>query len=337
MDSSFIVHHSSFKKIMASKNKTSRFQNFLSKLKAISARDIVQGVEGGFARIRKVIQKSRSTFYRLVVLNNDTLEQVGTYRLSIMNFYVALSSLVVGFTILGICLIVFTPMKKLIPGYGGIGSERTVFELSQQVEKLEKQVKEQQTYVDNVRKLLTGKVERESDMPRNTTAVVDSNINVEPSAEELQVRAGGITTTNNNLSEAKAISVSNRNDRLESMYLSSPLSGQVSLGFDLNKKHYGIDIIAPKNTPIKAVADGFVISSDWTLETGNTIAVQHANNVVSFYKHNSSLLKKSGDMVKSSEAIAIIGNTGELTSGPHLHFELWKDGKSVNPSEYIRF
>jgi murein DD-endopeptidase MepM/ murein hydrolase activator NlpD len=318
-------------------NKTSRFRNFFSKLRRVSARDIVQGVEGGFSRFRKVIQKSRNTFYRLVVLNNDTLEQVGTYRLSIMNFYVALSSLVVGFTILGICLIVFTPMKRLIPGYGGVGSERTVFDMAQQVEKLEKQVKEQQNYMDNVRKMITGNVQRESDIPRNTTAVVDSNINVEPSAEELQVRAGGITPTNNNLNEAKAINVSNRNDRLESMFLSSPLSGQVSLGFDLNKKHYGIDIIAPKNTPIKAVADGFVISSDWTLETGNTIAIQHGNNVVSFYKHNSALLKKSGDKVKSSEAIAIIGNTGEQTSGPHLHFELWKDGKPVNASEYIRF
>jgi murein DD-endopeptidase MepM/ murein hydrolase activator NlpD len=321
---------------MATEKKIGFIKNSLSKLRGISARDIVQGVEGRFARFRKLIQKSRNTFYRLVILNNDTLEQVGTYRLSIMNFYVAMSSLIVGFTILGICLIVFTPMKRLIPGYGGFGSERTVFELSQQVEKLERQVKEQETYMINVRRLITADVQKESDIPRNTTAVLDSNINVEPSAEELQVRAGGITT-NNNLNEAKAINVSNRNDRLESMFLSSPISGQVTLGFDLNKKHYGIDIIAPKNTPIKAVADGFVISSDWTLETGNTIAIQHSNNVVSFYKHNSSLLKKSGDKVKSGEAIAIIGNTGEQTSGPHLHFELWKDGKPVNASEYVRF
>ena len=321
---------------MAVKNKANRFKNIVSKLRGLSARDIVQGIEGSFARFRKVIQKSRNTFYRLVILNNDTLEQVGTYRLSVMNFYVALSSLIVGFTILGICLTVFTPLKKIIPGYGGVSSERTVFELSQQVEKLEKQVREQQTYADNVRKLLMGDVQRESDIPKNTTAVVDSNINVDPSPEELQVRAGGITT-NNNAGENKTLNVSNRNDRLESMFLSSPLSGQVSLGFDLIKKHYGIDIIAPKNTPIKAAADGFVISSDWTLETGNTIAIQHLNNVVSFYKHNSSLLKKVGDKVKSGEAIAIIGNTGEQTSGPHLHFELWKDGKSVNPSEYIRF
>jgi murein DD-endopeptidase MepM/ murein hydrolase activator NlpD len=322
---------------MAIEKKSNFIQNAFSKLRGISARDIVQGTEAAFARFRKVIQKSRNTFYRLVILNNDTLEQVGTYRLSVMNFYAAMSSLVVGFTILGICLIVFTPMKRLIPGYGGTGSERTVFDLSLQVEKLEKQVKEQQNYMDNVRKMITGNVQRESDIPRNTTAVVDSNINVEPSAEELQVRAGGISTANNNAGEAKAINVSIRNDRLESMYLTSPINGQVSLGFDLNKKHYGIDLIAPKNTPIKAAADGFVISSDWTLETGNTIALQHANNVVSFYKHNSSLLKKVGDKVTSGEAIAIIGNTGEQANGPHLHFELWKDGKPVNASEYIRF
>ena len=92
----------------------------------------------------------------------------------------------------------------------------------------------------------------------------------------------------------------------------------------------------PKSTA-STVADGFVIASDWTLETGNTIAIQHDNNVVSFYKHNANLLKKVGDRVKLAEAIAIIGNTGENTSGPHLHFELWKGGKPVNPQEYIRF
>ena len=187
-------------------------------------------------------------------------------------------------------------------------------------------------------------VETQADMPKekNVTAK-DSNINVDPSDAEMQVRAGGNSpfegdeTKNDKESENKAIKVIGRNDRLESMYLIAPLSGSISKSFSFSEKHYGTDLIAPKNTPVKAVADGFVISSDWTLETGNTIAIQHANNVVSFYKHNAILLKKVGDKVKSGEAIAIIGNTGEQTSGPHLHFELWKDGKSVNSQEYIRF
>ena len=95
--------------------------------------------------------------------------------------------------------------------------------------------------------------------------------------------------------------------------------------------------MAPKNTPIKASLDGFVIQSDWTMDSGNTIGVQHDNNVITFYKHNSSNLKKTGDKVKAGEAIAIIGNSGELTDGPHLHFEIWYQGKPMNPSDFIEF
>lgn len=329
---------------MATDNKVNTLSKFLSRLRGISASDIVQSIEAGFDRFKKFIEKSRHTFYRLVVLNHDTFEEVGSYKLSLMNLYVAVSSLLVGFTILVASLIVFTPIKRFIPGYGGVGSQRDVFNLVERVDSLERALAAHQIYATNVRKMLMADVEKESDIPKNkNVGVTDSIINVDPSEAEMQIRAGGTSpfedteTAADNNADNKAIRVIGRNDRLESMYLIAPLSGSISKGYSLADKHYGTDLIAPKNTPIKAVADGFVISSDWTLETGNTIAVQHANNVVSFYKHNATLLKKVGDKVKSGEAIAIIGNTGEQTSGPHLHFELWKDGKSVNSQEYIRF
>ncbi len=327
---------------MTIENKSNRFSKFFSRLRGITARDIVQGIENGFDNFKKFIEKSKHTFYRLVVLNNDTFEEVGSYKLSLMNLYVLISSLLVGFTILVLSLVVFTPLKRLIPGYGGMGSQRDMFELVDRVDSLERVLTAQQTYATNVRKLLTADVEKESDVVREkVTAVVDSNINVDPSEAEMVIRAGGsspfVGDSGDKNIENKAIKAIGQSDRLESMYLISPLSGSISKSFSLKEKHYGTDLVAPKNTPIKAVADGFVISSDWTLETGNTIAVQHANNVVSFYKHNSSLLKKVGDKVNSGEAIAILGNTGEQSNGPHLHFELWKDGKAVNAQEYIRF
>jgi Peptidase family M23 len=327
---------------MAIENKSNRFSKFFSRLRGITARDIVQGIENGFDNFKKFIEKSKHTFYRLVVLNNDTFEEVGSYKLSLMNLYVLISSLLVGFTILVLSLVVFTPLKRLIPGYGGMGSQRDMFELVDRVDSLERVLTAQQTYATNVRKLLTADVEKESDVVKEkVTAVVDSNINVDPSEAEMVIRAGGsspfVGDSGDKNIENKAIKAIGQSDRLESMYLISPLSGSISKSFSLKEKHYGTDLVAPKNTPIKAVADGFVISSDWTLETGNTIAVQHANNVVSFYKHNSSLLKKVGDKVNSGEAIAILGNTGEQSNGPHLHFELWKDGKAVNAQEYIRF
>lgn len=328
---------------MANEIKTNRLSKLLNQIKMLSARDIVQAIESKYGQFKAFIEKSKHTFYRLVILNHETFEEVGSYKLSLMNMYVAISSLLVGFTILVTSIIVFTPLKRFIPGYGGIGSQRDMFELVDRVDSLERALTAHQKYANSVRRLLTADVERESDIPRqNSLAVADSNINVDPSEEEVQVRTGvnfGGDTDNpdSNISGTKSINSLGRNNRLESMYLVAPLTGSISKSFSIADKHYGTDLVAPKNTPVKAVSDGFIISSDWTLETGNTIAIQHANNVVSFYKHNSVLLKKAGDKVKAGEAIAIIGNTGEQSNGPHLHFELWKDGRAVNAQDYIRF
>lgn len=330
---------------MTTENKPNRFAMFFERLKHFSARDVVHGIENAWQRLVSLIEKARETYYRLVILNNETFEEVNSFKLSVFNFYVAFSSLFVGFTALGMALIVFTPLKKIIPGYGGYGSERAVFELYERVDSLEHAVKAYEAYTSNFRKMLVADVQTEKDVPKDkqtTPSVSDSNVNVEPSEFEMKIRTGGGDpfddgSVGNSPNGEKAIRVLSRNDRLESMYLQSPVAGTMSLTFSLEKKHYGVDITAPKNTPIKSISDGFVILCDWTLETGNTIAVQHTNNLISFYKHNSSLLKKVGDKVKTGEAIAIVGNTGEQTSGPHLHFELWKDGKPLNPQEYIRF
>ena len=131
--------------------------------------------------------------------------------------------------------------------------------------------------------------------------------------------------------------VKGNNRPLAQLYFIPPVSGEISAGFMIDENHYGVDVLAPKNTPVKAVMDGYVISSDWTLETGNTIGIQHDNKMISFYKHNSQLLKSTGDQVRAGEAVAIIGNSGTLSDGPHLHFELWYDGKPLNPEDYIKF
>ena len=134
------------------------------------------------------------------------------------------------------------------------------------------------------------------------------------------------------------INSSNSSTRIAELYFTPPLrGGYITAEFQPSKKHYGIDITAPKNTPIQSAMDGTVIISDWTLETGNIIGIQHKNNLVSFYKHNSVLLKKVGSFVKAGEAVAIIGNTGQLSDGPHLHFEIWHNSQPVNPTNYINF
>lgn len=318
-----------------------RIKIFFERLRHFSARDMVQGIENVWQRFRNFLEKAQHTYYRFVVLNNDTFEEVGSYRLSLMNVYVLISSLLVGLTIFGIFLVIFTPLKNLVPGYKGYGNDRAIFDLTERIDSLERSMNAHENYIKNFRKMLTNGAETEKDFPRDTSKLLkDSTNDMPPSEAEMILRAGvtsGDFDTSVVANGSKSLNTLGRNERLESIFLIAPINGTISLGFQPDKKHYGIDIIAPKNTPVKATADGFVISSDWTLETGNTIAIQHANNVVSFYKHNATLLKKTGDRVKSGEAIAIIGNTGEQTTGPHLHFELWKDGKPLNPAEYIRF
>ena len=124
---------------------------------------------------------------------------------------------------------------------------------------------------------------------------------------------------------------------IAAFFFFTPLKGLVTASFDPGKEHYGVDVAAAKNEAVKACLEGTVIIATWTSETGHVIQVQHGNNLVSVYKHNSVLLKKSGDRVNAGEAIAIIGESGELSSGPHLHFELWYEGKPVDPSEFMTF
>jgi len=122
---------------------------------------------------------------------------------------------------------------------------------------------------------------------------------------------------------------------LEDEYLIPPIRGTVSKSFSLIENHFGVDILAPENSAVQCILDGLVIESDWTLEGGNTIMIQHAHNLISVYKHNSALLKKKGDLVKTGEALAVIGNTGLHSDGPHVHFELWYNGEPIDPEAYI--
>lgn len=295
-------------------------------------------------RGRKFIEKSREN-YRLIVMNNETFEEVGSYQLSPLNIYMAICGVIAIVAFLVFLLIVATPIKRYIPGYGNIQEHKEALRLTAELNAIKEDLSAQEAYTENIRKILVGDiVEVESQVAAIDTNVTedmpDSLLNVERIREDellrkeielneqLQNRQTSITggpAMNNQIS-------------LEQLYFIPPISGgTISEPYGPDNKHYGIDVMAPKNTPVKAIMDGFVFTSDWTLETGNTIGIQHANNLISFYKHNSVLLKESGNQVKAGEAIAIIGNTGTLSSGPHLHFELWHNGKAVNPENFIIF
>lgn len=294
---------------------------------------------------RKLMDKLRDQ-YRLVIMNDDTFEEVTSLKLTPLSVYVFISSLVVGTAILVTTLIVMTPLKRYIPGYGDMNREMEVAELTEKKEALEKEVAAQGTMIRNIQKLMTGDladISKEEAMkqgkPESTLLDSIPEADIERIPEDAQMRAA--VATGSFTAPPAAADVPNnpisRDVPLEQMYFVPPVTGDITSGFDLSRSHFGIDIGAPTNTAIKSAANGVVISAGYTVETGYSIAVQHQNNVVTMYKHNSVLLKREGSNVKAGEAIAIIGNTGESSSGPHLHFELWYRGRAVDPKDYIHF
>ncbi len=309
----------------------------------ITAKEVVEFFERAAARTRQIIEKAKHTYYRITIMNNDTFEEMGAYRLSLMNVYVWTSSILVGLTLLVSAAIVLTPLKKYLPGYGG-ASGRAIYALSDQLDALERKTKAQDTYNKQFKKLLVGEVESIDKVPMDFDKIPDSLMEIDPSESEFALRkkvsAGSFFPKDSKDTPAAgqlAGFIAQDKGDSKPIVFNTPVNGTISLEFGLNQKHFGVDIVAPKNTPVTAAADGFVVMSDWTQETGNTICIQHVNNMVTFYKHNDKNLKKVGDKVKVGEPIAVIGNTGEQTSGPHLHFELWQNGVPMNPKLYIKF
>ncbi len=277
--------------------------------------------------------------YRLVIMNNETFEEKGSYKLTLLNVYIVISTILVVFFVIVFCLVAYTPLRKYVPGYGDGNVDKKVLTLTQELETLEKEFNAQKAYADNFRKMLVGDVTTEEDIDQNIEpASPDSNLTISPSEDEQSLRKEiDLKDVGDAAKLGRATNLNARDVPLEQLFFLPPISGEISAEFMPDKKHYGVDILAPKNTAIKAVMDGYVFISDWTVETGNTIGIQHSNNIITFYKHNSALLKKTGSFVKAGEAVAIIGNTGTLSSGPHLHFELWHRGKPINPTAFIKF
>ncbi len=262
--------------------------------------------------------------YKLVLLKEETLEEVGSYRLSLLNVYLLVSTILVITAVIVVAIVFFTPIKRLVPGFADITKNREYMGLYNDIKDLEKQVEAQQVYISRFRAMVTG--DSTAGIVALSPAAQEILNNMPEQSDDSRLNTPG-TQAKSNLSSAD----------IDFLYIVTPITGTVSKAFAPSIEHYGIDIVAPKNTPVKAILDGYIITSDWTLETGNTIGIQHANDMVSFYKHNARNLKRLGSFVKAGEAVAIIGNTGELSSGPHLHFELWMEGKPVDPAQFIDF
>lgn len=270
--------------------------------------------------------------YRLVILNEDTFEERFAIKLTRLNVFVivALSTiLLITGTIL---LIAFTSLREYIPGYSSTALKKQATELNYKTDSLQQVIHMNERYFESIKKVLTGDVKT---VEFNKDSIIEAankdlnDINLTPSKEDSLLREKVDKEDKYNLFES-AISASN-------FVLFPPVNGTISEEYNVKDKHYAVDIVVAKDTPVKATADGTVIFAEWTAETGYVVIIEHTYELISVYKHNASITKQQGDLVKAGEVIAMAGNTGQFTTGPHLHFELWNRGYPVNPTNFIDF
>lgn len=281
---------------------------------------------------RKEIKRKLLHKYRLVILNESTFEEKISFKLSRLNVFVTGSLCIIGLIGLTTLLIAFTPLREYIPGYSSTKLKKQASDLTYKTDSLVLTLGNTNRYLENIRMVLRGDIENSEtnlDSIREQFELDPSSIDLTPIREDSMLRAEVELEDKYNLFE--------RDTGSAGLVLFPPISGVVSNTYDAGKKHYAVDVTAPINTPIKSVANGTVIFSEWTADTGYVIIIEHAEGLLSVYKHNGSLSKEQGDIVRAGEVIASVGNTGELTTGPHLHFELWSEGDSVNPLNYIDF
>lgn len=275
-----------------------------------------------------------TSIYRLTVMNDFTFEEKISVKLSPLGLSVLIGSIVI-FLIIGVTsLIAFTPLREYIPGYADVNVDRKVRTLLNKADSLERDADLKTKYITNINMIISGKDTSNLEMLKKDTAARYEHIRIRPSAEDSVLRKQ--IESQDRYSLTFNTGKFPRSD-IADFFFFTPIKGIITNSFNAKEEHFGVDIAAPENEAIKAVLDGTVTISAWTSETGYIIQIQHENNLISVYKHNSTLLKKTGQSVKAGEVIAIIGNSGEVSTGPHLHFELWYNGNPVDPQEYMIF
>lgn len=269
--------------------------------------------------------------YKLTITNENTLEEVVGIRVSKLNgLSVLLSALGVLFLITG-SIVAFTPLRNYLPGYMNSEVRSQVVENALRVDSLQQLVDRQNLYIMNIQDIFSGKVSVDTVHSIDSLTNMRHDSLMEHTKREEEFRRQYEETEKYNLTTITS------QPEVDGLIFYRPTRGMISGHFDADKKHYGTDIAANPNESVLATLDGTVILSTYTADTGYLIQVQHNQDFISVYKHCGSLLKKAGDKVQGGEAIALVGNSGTLTTGPHLHFELWHKGRAVNPEKYIVF
>ena len=281
---------------------------------------------------KKKLKKKLLHKYRLVVLNEDTFEERLAFKLTRLNVFVLGSLSAIFLVAITTVFIAFTPIREYIPGYSSSALQQQALELDFRTDSLLKVININDTYISSVKSVLRGEVSAvviNKDSIFKAAQADTEILNLNPSKADSILRAKVNNEDKYNLFDS-ATTVSD-------FVFFPPVNGPISSEFNANEKHFAVDIVIPKNTPVKATADGRVLFASWTSDASYVIIIDHGDELISVYKHNSSLTKTQGDFVKAREVIAISGSSGELSTGPHLHFELWNNGIPLNPTTFIDF
>lgn len=280
---------------------------------------------------KKLLKKLRHK-YRIVLLRDDTFKEVGYIRLNRLNV-ISISGLLLILLIAAFwSLTAYTPLRELIPGYPNAHVRNNIIRNNIRLDSLQKEINYRDQYFNNINKIIAG--ERPEDFMNEIKIPTDD------SPEFARSSADSILRHDVDLAEKLSlpnISQQQSDLKIDKLHFFAPVRGMVTNSFNPLSNHFGTDVVAGPNEVVKATLDGTVIMAAWTLETGHVIQIQHTNNLISVYKHNAELLQKVGMKVKAGDAIAIIGNSGELTTGPHLHFEIWQNGAPLNPEDLVVF
>lgn len=269
--------------------------------------------------------------YRIVLMNDDTLEEKSIFKFTRLDLYLIGFTIILILSLLIIAAIVFTPIKQYVLGYSEVHMQRKLIKQDLAVDSLQEMVANQQLLLLNIKRVIAGDID--TTVPLGFTAQKYDTINIDKRSKyDSLFRKKMASQERVNLKTQQS---DNKKGSVVNYHFFLPIKGIVTNEFSHEVDHFGVDIVAPENTIVKATRDGTIILASWTLETGHIVAIQHDNDFISFYKHNSAILKKIGNFVKAGDVIAIIGNTGELTTGTHLHFEIWYKGIPVNPKDYV--
>lgn len=269
--------------------------------------------------------------YRLIIYNDSTFQSMWSMKLTRLKVFTVTSLVSAFFVVLVIVLISSTELREYIPGFPKDEYRQMVLYTALKVDSLENEISKRDQFFQGIKTIMSGGV------PEDNLAIDTA---VKPNEVEFAEFNHDSVFQDRLLAEQTSLSIQNNNDKgldISQIHFFVPLKGMVTNSFNGSSDHFGVDMVSEPNSRISAVLDGTVIFSGWTLETGYVIYIQHNADIVSVYKHNSELLKSTGDRVNAGDAIAIIGSSGELSTGPHLHFELWHNGTALNPEQYIDF